>query len=121
MTKKLRSRTAAGRWFEQFVRVREKPHRTADPSPRDFKLDLNAPLRGTMIYLRRSDDHGDVSLLAQSFHVTEHWPHRLVRCEVDFTHQRLCFYALRRRDPSHQPLLHELPYHRPNKPFQGPL
>jgi hypothetical protein len=89
------------------------------PFPSGFKLDLNAPLKGTMIYLRRSDDQGDVSLLAQSFHVAEHWPHRLVRCEVDFTHQRTRFYAMRRRDPNHQPLLQELPYRRPNKPFQG--
>jgi hypothetical protein len=49
----------------------------------------------------------------------EHWLHRLVRCEVDFTHQRIRFYALRRRDPTGQPLLRELPYPRPNKPFQG--
>ncbi len=87
--------------------------------PRAFKLDLNAPLKGTMIYLRRSDDQGNVPLLGQSFPVAEHWLHRLVRCEVDFTHQRIRFYAMRRRDPNHQPLLRELPYRRPNKPFQG--
>ena len=72
-----------------------------------------------MIYLRRSDDHGNVQLLAQSFRPAEHWVHRLVRCEVDFTHQRIRFYALRRRDPNQQPLLCELRYPRPNKPFQG--
>ena len=38
---------------------------------------------------------------------------------MDFTHQRIRFYAMRRRDPHHQPLLRELPYLRPNKPFQG--
>lgn len=104
-------------------RSKTAPRREAAPNrrpfPKGFKFDLNVPLKGTMIYLRRSDDQGKVSLLAQSFHVAEHWPHRLVRCEVDFTHQRLRFYALRRRDPSHQPLLRALPYRRPNKPFQG--
>ena len=40
-----------------------------------------------MIYLRRSDDQGNVPLLAQTFPVAEHWVHRLVRCEVDFTHR----------------------------------
>ena len=72
-----------------------------------------------MIYLRRSDDQGNVPLLAQTFPVAEHWVHRLVRCEVDFTHQRIRFYAMRRRDPHHPPLLREIPYHHPNKPFQG--
>jgi len=87
--------------------------------PRRFQLDLNAPLKGTIIYLRRSDDQGNVQLLAQTFRPAEHWVHRLVRCEVDFTHQRIRFYALRRRDPAQQPLLYELRYPRPTKPFQG--
>jgi hypothetical protein len=87
--------------------------------PRGFQLDLNAPLKGTIIYLRRSDDQGNVQLLAQAFRPAEHWVHRLVRCEVDFSHQRIRFYALRRRDPNEQPLLYELRYARPNKPFQG--
>jgi hypothetical protein len=87
--------------------------------PRGFQLDLNAPLKGTIIYLRRSDDQGNVQLLAQAFRPAEHWVHRLVRCEVDFSHQRIRFYALRRRDPNEQPLLCELRYARPNRPFQG--
>jgi len=104
-------------------RVKTAARREAAPNrsrfPKGFKLNLNTPLKGTMIYLRRSDDQGNVPLLAQTFPVAEHWVHRLVRCEVDFTHQRIRFYAMRRRDPHHQPLLREIPYHRPNKPFQG--
>ena len=46
-------------------------------------------------------------------------PRTDVRCEVDFTHHRIRFFALRRRDPDRHPLLRESPYHRPNKPFQG--
>lgn len=89
--------------------------------PKRFKLDLNAPLKGTMIFLRRSDDTGGVHLLGNTFQVDPHWIHRLVRCEVDFGLQRIRFYALRRRDPESQPLLCELPYHRSNKPFKGKL
>jgi hypothetical protein len=89
------------------------------PFPRGFRLDLNAPLKGTMIFLRRSDEGGTVHLLGTAFLVDKHWVHRLVRCEVDFTRRRIRFYALRRRDPSDQPLLRELPYRRPDKPFHG--
>ena len=71
-----------------------------------------------MIYLRRSDENGNVQLLAHSFRVAKHWVHRLVRCEVDFTHQHIRFNALRRRDPNQQPLLHELPYQRPQQTIQ---
>jgi len=87
--------------------------------PRRFSLDLSASLKGTMIFVRRSDEDGQVNLLGKAFHVDKQWIHRLVRCEVDFTHERIRFYALRRGEPASQPLLRELPYQRPNKPFRG--
>jgi hypothetical protein len=87
--------------------------------PHGFRLDLNTPLKGTLIFLRRSNDAGAVLLLGTAFPVDKHWVHRLVRCEVNFTHRRIRFYALRRRDPNDQPLLRELPYRRPDKPFHG--
>lgn len=87
--------------------------------PKSFKLDLRAPLKGTMIFVRRGDDNGSVHLLGRLFAVDRHWPHRLVRCEIDFTHQLIRFYALRRRDPADQPLLREIAYPRPTKPFKG--
>lgn len=89
------------------------------PFPRSFRIELNASLKGTMIFLRRSNDLGAVHLLGTAFLADKHWVHRLVRCEVDFTHRRIRFYALRRRDPNDQPLLRQLPYHRPDKPFRG--
>jgi len=104
-------------------RAKTATRREAAPSrrrfPARFKLDLGAPLRGMMIFVRRSTEKGNVNLLNKDFSVDQHWLHRLVRCEVDFTHQRIRFYALRRRDPITQPLLRDLPYPRPNKPFQG--
>jgi transposase len=78
--------------------------------PNGFTWDPTAPLRGSMIFIRRSDEQGRVNLLGRPFPVEQNWPHRLVRCDVDFTHQRIRFHALRRRDPEAQPLLHELIY-----------
>lgn len=89
--------------------------------PARFTLDLHAPLAGTMIFLRRSNEHGDVNLLGQTFHVAEHWLHRLVRCDVDFTHQHIRFHALRRREPTEHPLTCQLHFARPHKPFQGSI
>jgi hypothetical protein len=91
------------------------------PFPRRFELNLDVPLKGTMIFVRRSDDNGNVHLLGRPFLVGDHWRHRLVRCEVNFIHRQIRFYALRRRDPDCQPLLTNLPYHRSHKPFQGKL
>ena len=82
--------------------------------PKNFTWDAAAPLRGSMIFIRRSDEHGAVNLLARGYPVDQNWPHRLVRCEVDFTQQRIRFYALRRRAPDDQPLLHEVIYSHPS-------
>ena len=89
------------------------------PFPNRFKLDLNAPLNGTIIYLRRTNEAGRVHLLGKSFPVSNRWLHRLVRCEVDFTAEKIRFYALRRRQPHEQPLLRTITYHRVYRRFKG--
>lgn len=102
-------------------RARQERAPERHPMPSDFALNLNARLKGTMIYVRRTNERGQAHLLGRSFEVCARWPHRLVRCEVDFTHKEIRFYALRRRDPADQPLLHQVVYRRPHKPFQGDL
>ena len=99
------------------VRREAAPQRRRFPAR--FTFDLRAPLAGTMIFIRRSTEHGDVNLLGHNFRIAENWLHRLVRCEVDFTRQHIRFHALRRREPADQPLLCQLPYGRPHKLFQG--
>jgi hypothetical protein len=99
------------------IRREQAPPRRAFPP--GFELDLNAPLRGTLIFLRRTDDNGRAHLLGRGFEVSTHWPHRLVRCEVDLSAQQIRFYALRRRDPADQPLLKQVTYYRAHKPFRG--
>ena len=91
------------------------------PMPEHFALDLNAPLRGQMIFIRRTNEHGHAHLLGQHFAVSPEWLNRLVRCEVDFDHHCIRCFALRRREPTEQPLLATLKYHRTDKPFKGEL
>jgi hypothetical protein len=92
---------------------------TRQPVPGDFSLDLQAPPKGTIIYLRRCTASGDTSLLGHVLHVDRHWPHRLVRCELDLDAGCIRFFALRRREPTWQPLLREVPHRIPNRSFQG--
>ena len=87
--------------------------------PRRFEPDLNAPLRGLMIFIRRTNHNGQVSLLGRRFQVSRDWMHRLVGCEVHFEHQRIRCFVLRRRAPDDQQLLATLYYQFPNKPFKG--
>jgi hypothetical protein len=94
------------------------PHRAM---PEHFELNLHAPLRGQMIFIRRTDERGYAHLLGQRFAISSEWPNRLVRCEVDFDHHCIRCFALRRRVPTEQPLLNTIAYHRPDKPFYGEL
>ena len=106
-------------------RARSRQAAEAAPSrramPKDFGLNLHAPLRGQIIFIRRTDDSGRVHLLGRRFAISPEWPNRLVRCEVDFDQHCIRCFALRRRAPTEQPLLATLDYHRPDKPFQGEL
>ena len=88
------------------------------PVPASWEPDLQAPPQGLVIFIRRTSETGSVSLLGHTFAVDRLWPHRLVRCEVDLTAEAIRVHALRRRDPSYQPLLCELPYRLPRRPFQ---
>jgi hypothetical protein len=60
---------------------------------------------GQVVFLRRTDARGRIWLLGAPLTVAPHWPHRLVRAELAVPTQRVRCYALRRRAPTHQPLL----------------
>jgi hypothetical protein len=97
------------------ARIESAPPRR--PFPQDWKLNLQTPPEGLVIFLRRTDAKGRVALLGHVFPVDVNWPHRLVRAEVDVTRKRIRFYALRRRDPTYQPLLHDVHYEFPKRRF----
>jgi len=87
--------------------------------PDSWRLTLHLPSHGRVIFLRRTDHKGRAALLGHSFHVDPLWPHRLVRGEIDLHSNLIHFYALRRREPGHQPILAAAPCQLPPKPFQG--
>lgn len=99
------------------ARIEAAPAR--HPVPDGWQPDFSKPLRGTVIYLRRTTEAGQVRLLGRDYGVDPAWCHRLVRCEVDLSAGRIRFYRLRRRQPTTQPLLLSIPYQPPTKPFQG--
>lgn len=85
--------------------------------PDGWQPDYQNPT-GMVIFIRRTTDRGTVTLLGRTFAVSQTWPHRLVRAEVKLSEAQIDFYALRRRDPSYQPLLTSLDYHFPKRPFK---
>jgi transposase len=116
-------RTLAGHSdrFVAAVRQRSAPRRDSAPAratfPADWQLDLQRPLQGMVIFLRRTNEHGEAELLGRRYPVDPLWPHRLVRAEVDLTKGEIRFYRLRRREPGQQPLLNRIAYKPPSKAF----
>jgi transposase len=86
--------------------------------PKNWRLDLQRAPRGMVIFLRRTNDQGRASLLGHAFDVDRHWLHRLVRAEVNLDDNTIRFFALRRREPTDQPLLNKVPYTLPKRPFK---
>jgi hypothetical protein len=98
------------------ARIEEAPPRR--PFPADWRLDLKKRPRGRLVYLRRTNAQSEVNLLGHSWKVSEVWPSRLVRCEVDLDSDTIRFHTLRRKEPTSQPLILEVAYRLPNRGFQ---
>jgi transposase-like protein len=91
---------------------------TRRPFPESWTLNLHSLPQGKIFFLRRSSDRGDVNVLGHRFPVDPNWPHRLVRVEVDLQQHSVHFYALRRRDPTYQPLLKVISHAIPKRKFK---
>jgi len=102
-------------------RRRTVPRRESAPPretfPKNWHLDLQAPPQGQVVFIRRTDPAGQVRVLGHTFPVDAHWTGRLVRCDVLLTQEKIRFFQLRRRAPQEQPLLNEVIYRLPRKPF----
>jgi transposase len=92
------------------ARIDTAPPRRAFPESWRFRP--HRRLQGRIIYIRRSSDQADVSLLGRAFPVPDVGAHTLVRCEVDIDARCISFYSLNRRNPDLQPLVHQVPYRR---------
>lgn len=113
-------RRCSDRFLQRYTAVRaarqeHAPLRT--PLNPNVRLNLSAPLRGQVIYLRRTDQNGSISVLGRRWPVDRSWLHRLVRIHVDLTAGTIRFYRLRRNQPLDQPLILQLPYAPPSRTF----
>lgn len=98
------------------VRIEDAPARR--PFPKNWRLNLQQPLKGTVIYVRETNAKGQASVLGHTFDVSPIWIHRLVRTNVDLTKGQICFYALRRKDPHNHLLLATHDYNTPTRRFK---
>ena len=79
------------------VRIEDAPARRS--FPKNWRLNLQQPLKGTVIFVRETNAKGQAVVLGHTFDISPVWSHRLVRAEVDLTQGQIRFQALRRKDP----------------------
>jgi putative transposase len=94
-------------------RIDNAPQRR--PFPRRWQWNEQAKVKGLIIYIRRTDERGAVTVLGRNYQVSRNWLHRLVRCEVDIEQKEIRCYALRRSDWQAQPLLKRVHYELPTR------
>lgn len=97
------------------ARIQDAPARP--PISKRWRLNLRRPLQGTVIFLRRTDDKGNVRLLGHTYPADREWCRRLVRAEVDLDRGQIRIYALRRREPNTHRLLRTHDYRPPRSVF----
>ena len=83
--------------------------------PQTWQGNAQAKVKGLIIYIRRTDQNGALTVLGRTHHVSTNWPHRLTRCEVDIRQKEIRCYALRRSDWKAQPLMRRIPYELPRR------
>ncbi len=98
------------------VRIEDAPLRR--PFPARWRLNLQHPLRGTVIFVRITNAAGQATVLGHTFDVSPLWSGRLVRADVDLTQHQIRFHALRRKDPHNHLRLATHAYEPPTKRFQ---
>ena len=89
-------------------RIQDAPARR--PFPDNWTVDAHRTLRGTVIFIRRTNDQGAVGLLGHTFPLDATWPHRLIRCEVHLTRGEITCFKLRRREPHDHPKIKTIDY-----------
>jgi len=102
--------------YVQARRQRLAPRIGSAPTRRPWPLRWRPPThlpRGEVIYIRRTNERGEVRLLGQTWRADPHWCHRLVRVEVDLRRAELRCFTLRRSAPESQPLVAVRPYRYP--------
>jgi hypothetical protein len=75
-----------------------------------MKQKIDNPLKGTIIFIRRTDNNGNVNILRRQWIVDSLWTNRLVRAELKLNKNIIEFYQLRRHEPDKQPLLNTAKY-----------
>jgi hypothetical protein len=108
---------AVRRRSQQFIgalrRRRAAQHEGAPsrrPFPKEWNFNPRRRLQGEIIFLRRTDEQGRISVLGHRWLLDPNWSFRLVRAEVDLDAKEVRCYRLRRQAPEDQTLIKTIPY-----------
>lgn len=100
---------------DAFLRAyHDKHHARLETAPLRHAFPAQVPRQPTaqrVIFLRRADARGTVTIAGRSFRLPTGYAHRLVRAEWRLDLAQLSFFGLHRSSPAHQPLLRQRSLH----------
>jgi hypothetical protein len=64
-----------------------------------WKFDEKINKNGTMIFIRRTDEHGYAKVMGHLWELDESWTHKLIRATIDLKNNIITFHKLRRKEP----------------------
>ncbi|MDR0336564.1 MAG: hypothetical protein LBI18_05685 [Planctomycetaceae bacterium] len=66
---------------------------------KNWKFSNKIPQKGTIIFIRRTDNKGRVKVMGHLWQLDENWTTRLIRATVYLKNHMILFHKLRRKDP----------------------
>ncbi|MDR2757710.1 MAG: hypothetical protein LBC20_18645, partial [Planctomycetaceae bacterium] len=67
----------------------------------------------TIIFIRRTDDNGQVKIMGHLWQLDENWTLRLIRATVDLKNHVIHFHKLRKKEPQNHISIGSAEYHVP--------
>jgi hypothetical protein len=81
----------------------------------DTKNKSDTNKNNNIIFIRRTEDNGQVKMMGHLWQLDENWTLRLVRATVDLKKHIIPFHKLRRKEPHNHLYIGSADYHIPTR------
>jgi hypothetical protein len=85
---------------------------------KSWKFSNKIQEKGTIIFIRRTDNNGCAKVMGHLWELDKNWTHRLFRATVDLKNHIILFHKLRRKDPHNHSYIGSAEYHLPLRKYQ---
>jgi transposase-like protein len=85
---------------------------------KNWNFSKKIPEKGTMIFIRRTDNKGRAKVMGHLWELDKNWTLRLIRATVDLENHLILFHKLRKKEPQNHCYIGTAEYHLPWRKYQ---